>query len=81
MPCSDDRQVVCGLRRVTRERAKVCLLVRTFGVRALEIEIASSPSRQITVQTDPSVAFPTKSYEVFFNIIAQLTSRCNVMDF
>jgi len=29
---------------------------------------------------DPAVAFPTKSDEVFFNIIAQLTSWCNVVN-
>ena len=81
MPGGEDIQVVRGLRRVSRERAKVCLLVRTFGVRALKIEIASSPSRQITVQMDPSVAFPTKSDEVVFHIIAQLAARCNVVNF
>ena len=30
---------------------------------------------------DLSVAFPAKSDEVFFNIIAQLAARCNVLDF
>jgi len=30
---------------------------------------------------EPSVAFPTKSDEVFFNIIAQLAGRCNVVNF
>jgi len=30
---------------------------------------------------DPTVAFPTKSDEVFFNIIAQLAARRNVVNF
>jgi len=30
---------------------------------------------------DPAVAFPTKSDEVFFNIIAQLAARFNVVNF
>jgi len=30
---------------------------------------------------DPAVALPTKSDEVFFNIIAQLTSRGDVVNF
>jgi hypothetical protein len=30
---------------------------------------------------DLPVAFPTKSDEVFFNIIAQFAARCNVVDF
>jgi len=30
---------------------------------------------------DLPVAFPTKSDEVFFNIIAQLVARCNVVNF
>jgi hypothetical protein len=30
---------------------------------------------------DLPVAFPTKSDEVFFNIIAQLSAWCNVLNF
>jgi hypothetical protein len=29
---------------------------------------------------DPAVAFPTQSDEIFFNIIAQLAARCNVVN-
>jgi hypothetical protein len=30
---------------------------------------------------DPAVACPTKSDKVFFNIIAQVAARCNVVNF
>jgi hypothetical protein len=43
--------------------------------------VTDDVSLQITVQMDPSVAFPTESDEILFSVMAQLTSRRDVVNF
>ena len=45
----------------------------------VDLELQKRMSRSFRM--DLPVAFPTKSDEVFFNVIAQLTARCKVVNF
>ena len=48
---------------------------RCFPGTPVRIDLRSS------IRMDLAMTFPTKSDEVFFNIIAQLAARCNVVNF